>query len=75
MNLYQSKHFIFPSPFAAKPVCDDMDDVEAVESDDHTFSIQCDGDPKPVCKWTKDGKPIEPSDRLSRDIDDCFHVS
>ncbi len=40
-------------------MCDDLDDVEAVEADDCTFAIQCDGDPKPVCKWTKDGKAIE----------------
>lgn len=43
-------------------MCDDLEDVEAVENDDYTFAIQCDGDPKPVCKWTKDGEPIDVSD-------------
>ena len=33
-----------------KPSCDDMDDVEAFETDDFTFSVSCDGSPKPVCK-------------------------
>ena len=47
---------------AAKPVCDDLDDVDAVENDDLTYSIACDGDPKPVCKWTKDGKAIDTKD-------------
>jgi hypothetical protein len=45
-----------------KPCCDDMDDAEAFETDNFTFSVQCDGDPKPACKWTKDGKGIETKD-------------
>ncbi len=39
-----------------------MDDVDAVEKDDFVYSVACDGDPKPVCKWTKDGKPIDTKD-------------
>ena len=45
-----------------KPVCDDLDDAEAFETDNFAFSIQCDGDPKPVCKWTKDGGGIDTKD-------------
>lgn len=46
----------------AKPICEDLEDAEAVEKEDFTFAIECDGDPKPVCKWTKDGKPIDTAD-------------
>jgi len=50
-----------------KPSCDDMDDpVEAFETDDHAFSIECDGNPKPIAKWTKDGKGIDTSAKDSR---------
>ena len=48
-------------PIPAKPVCDDLDDVEAAEGDSFVFAIACDGDPKPVCKWTKDGAPVDTS--------------
>lgn len=45
-----------------KPSCDDLEDpVEAFEGDDFTFSIECDGSPKPVAKWTKEGKGIDTS--------------
>ena len=46
----------------AKPCCDDMDDQEAFEGDDFTFQVDCDGSPKPVAKWTKDGKGIDTKD-------------
>ena len=36
--------------------------MEAVENDDFVYSVACDGDPKPVCKWTKDGQPIDTKD-------------
>jgi serine/threonine protein kinase len=50
-----------------KPSCDDMDDpVEAFEGDDFTFSVECDGSPKPVCKWTANGKAIDTSKKDSR---------
>jgi len=50
-----------------KPSCDDMDDpVEAFETDDFTFSVECDGNPKPSAKWTKDGKGIDCSAKDSR---------
>jgi len=50
-----------------KPSCDDMDDpVEAFETDSFTFSIECDGNPKPVAKWTKEGKAIDTSAKDSR---------
>ena len=52
---------VFFSP-TAKPVCDDLDDAEAFETDNHAFVIQCDGDPKPACKWTKDGQNIDTKD-------------
>lgn len=39
-----------------------MDDADAFENDEFTFKIECDGDPKPVCKWTKDGKSIDMAD-------------
>ena len=39
-----------------------MDDQEAFEGDDFTFEIDCDGNPKPVAKWTKDGKGIDTKD-------------
>merc|ERR1711981_982419 len=45
-----------------KPCCDDMDDQEAFEGDDFTFQVDCDGSPKPVAKWTKDGKVIDTKD-------------
>eukprot|EP00094_Tigriopus_californicus_P003329 TCALIF_03202-PA protein Name:"Similar to unc-89 Muscle M-line assembly protein unc-89 (Caenorhabditis elegans)" AED:0.27 eAED:0.27 QI:0/0.83/0.76/0.92/0.91/0.88/25/216/2842 len=45
-----------------KPVCDDMEDSDAFENDEFAFKIECDGDPKPVCKWTKDGKAIDLAD-------------
>ncbi len=43
-------------------MCDDLDDAEAFETDEHTYSVECEGDPKPVCKWTKDGKAIDTAD-------------
>ena len=46
----------------AKPCADDMDDQEAFEGDDFTFQIDCDGNPKPVAKWTKEGKGIDTKD-------------
>ena len=58
-NLY-FPFFSFSLP--AKPVCDDLDDAEAFETDNHAFVIQCDGDPKPACKWTKDGQNIDTKD-------------
>ena len=39
-----------------------MDDQEAFEGDDFTFQVDCDGSPKPVAKWTKDGKGIDTKD-------------
>ena len=50
-----------------KPSCDDMEDLyEAFETDDFTFSVECDGNPKPVAKWMKDGKSIDTSSKDSR---------
>jgi hypothetical protein len=50
-----------------KPSADDMDDpMEAFETDDFTFSVECDGNPKPSAKWTKDGKGIDCSAKDSR---------
>merc|ERR1719290_227838 len=50
-----------------KPSADDMDDPqEAFESDDFAFSVECDGNPKPSAKWTKDGKGIDCSAKDSR---------
>jgi len=50
-----------------KPSADDMDDPqEAFESDNFAFSVECDGSPKPVAKWTKDGKGIDTSAKDSR---------
>ena len=46
----------------AKPSCDDMDDMEAFEKDKHTVQVPCDGSPKPVVKWTKDGGNIDTKD-------------
>ena len=39
-----------------------MDDQEAFEGDDFTFQIDCDGSPKPVAKWTKEGAGIDTKD-------------
>ena len=39
-----------------------MDDQEAFEGDDFTFQVDCDGSPKPVAKWTKEGKGIDTKD-------------
>ena len=36
--------------------------MEAFETDDFCFSVECDGNPKPVCKWTKDGSGIDTKD-------------
>merc|ERR1719383_1441461 len=50
-----------------KPSCDDMEDLyECFETDNFTFSVECDGNPKPVAKWTKDGKGIDTSAKDSR---------
>lgn len=50
-----------------KPSCDDIEDLyEAFETDDFTFVVECDGNPKPVAKWTKDGKGIDTSAKDSR---------
>lgn len=49
-------------PFTAKPSCDDPDDVECFENDNLSISVPCDGSPKPVCKWTKDGGNIDTKD-------------
>ena len=50
-----------------KPSCDDMEDIyEAFETDDFTFSVECDGSPKPIAKWTKDGKGLDTSSKDSR---------
>jgi len=50
-----------------KPAADDMDDIyEAFETDDFTFSVECDGSPKPIAKWTKDGKGLDTSSKDSR---------
>ena len=48
--------------FPAKPSCDDMDDMDAFETDEFVFTVQCDGSPKPACKWTKDGAGIDTKD-------------
>lgn len=45
-----------------KPSCDDVDDMEAFENDEFAYNIPCDGNPKPVCKWTKDGGAIDTKD-------------
>ncbi|XP_040572571.1 protein Obscurin [Lepeophtheirus salmonis] len=45
-----------------KPSCDDLDDYEVFEKDDFTFAVECDGNPKPVCKWTKEGQSIDTKD-------------
>ena len=50
-----------------KPSADDMDDPqEAFETDNYTFSVECDGNPKPVAKWTFGGKGIDTSAKDSR---------
>jgi len=50
-----------------KPSADDMDDPqEAFENDDYVFSVECDGNPKPVAKWTFAGKGIDTSAKDSR---------
>ena len=50
-----------------KPSAEDMDEVvEAFETDDYTFAVECDGSPKPIAKWTKDGKGIDTSAKDSR---------
>jgi len=50
-----------------KPSADDMDDpLEAFETDDFNFSVECDGNPKPIAKWTKEGKTIDTSSKDSR---------
>jgi len=52
-----------------KPSADDMDDPqECFENDDYTFSVECDGNPKPVAKWTYGGKGIDTSAKDSRFI-------
>ena len=38
------------------------DEMEAFEKDTHVISCPCDGSPKPVCKWTKDGGNIDTKD-------------
>ena len=46
-----------------------MDDPqEAFENDDYTFSVECDGNPKPSAKWTYAGKGIDTSAKDSRFI-------
>jgi len=50
-----------------KPSADDMDDPqEAFENDDYVFSVECDGNPKPVAKWSFAGKGIDTSAKDSR---------
>ena len=39
-----------------------MDDQEAFEGDEFAWHVECDGSPKPVAKWTKDGKGIDTKD-------------
>ena len=39
-----------------------MDDMEAFETDNFAFQVECDGNPKPVCKWTKEGQSIDTKD-------------
>ena len=39
-----------------------MDDMDAFETDEFVFTVQCDGSPKPACKWTKDGAGIDTKD-------------
>ena len=49
-----------------EPSADDMNDPQkAFETDDFTFSVECDN-PKPSATWTKDGKGINCSAKDSR---------
>ena len=47
---------------------------EVTDEGEISLQVKVAGKPKPTITWTKDGKPIEPSDNIDIDVDDDIHT-